>query len=267
MTPVALRVVATLALDHRDEAVLGAVAALAARRPCEVTLLHVLGRDRAAAAAALEARAASLGVSAAVRLVVGAVDEAATAVLAELGADLLVVGRSAAAEGASAWGPHGRALLRAAGCPVLIVPAGASVGFRRAAVGMDLSTSALDTLAFVGDLCDELVCVVALDPEGDEGNVAGIEANVREAVAARGLPVPEILTRAGAAPADVLLAVSSESGADVELIAVGTRGLSALAVAFLGSTAERLAGRSPLPVLVVRRRGESRGLLGALFGP
>ncbi|MES2640472.1 MAG: universal stress protein [Myxococcota bacterium] len=265
MTHGPLRVVATLALDDRDDAVLGAVSALAARRACDVTLLHVLARDRTDTPPAVDACAARLGVPAAVRVVRGAVDEAAATVLAELDADLLVVGRSAAEEGASAWGPHGRALLRAAGCPVLIVPVGASLGFGRVAVGMDLSASALDTLAFVGGLFDSVVCVVALDPEGDERDAAALEANVRAAVTARDLPMPAIVARAGAAPADVLLAVASEPP-EVALIAVGTRGLSPLAVAFLGSTAERLAGRSARPVLVVRRRGESRGLLGALFG-
>lgn len=259
---VPLRVVATLALDARDDAVLRAVAALASRRACEVTILHVLGRDRPEDPARVHARAAGLAVPASVRLVSGAVEDAVTTVLAELDAGLLVVGRGAAEDGASAWGPHGRALLRAAGCPVLIVPEGASLGFGRAAVGMDLSVSALDTLAFVEALFDSVVCVAALDPESTEADAAEIEAKVRAAVAARGIPVSEILLRAGAAPADVLLDIA----ADVELIAVGTRGLSPLAVAFLGSTAERLAGRCPRPVLVVRRRGESRGLLGALFG-
>lgn len=261
MTPDVLRVVATLALDDRDHAVLGAVAALAARRPCDVTLLHVAAKTSAATAALLDGCAARLGLPAAVRLVVGAVDDAATAVLAELRAELLVVGRSAVGHGGSAWGPHGRALLRAAGCPVLIVPVGAALSFGRAAVGMDFSVSAFDTLALVGGLFDQVVCAVALDTEAVETDPAAIEANLRAAVAARGLPSPSVLTRTGA-PADVLLALAPE----VALIAVGTRGLSPLAAVCLGSTAERLAGRSPVPVLVVRRRGESRGLLGALFG-
>jgi nucleotide-binding universal stress UspA family protein len=65
----------------------------------------------------------------------------------------------------------------------------------------------------------------------------------------------------GGSPADALLAAAE----GVDLLAVGSRGLSPLAAVFLGSTAERLAGKSPRPVLVVRRRGEARGLLGAIF--
>ncbi|MDP2312138.1 MAG: universal stress protein [Pseudomonadota bacterium] len=262
-----LRVVATLALDDRDAAVLGAVDALSARRPCEVTLLHVLPRASATAAAAVDACVARLGVPAAARVVVGAIDEVAPAVLAEVDAGLLIVGRSVTVDGAPAWGPHGRALLRSAGCPVLIVPLGASLGFGRAAVGMDLSPSALETLAFVRGLYDEVVAVAALAPDDapadPEAAVEAIEAHFRSVLAERDLPVPRLIARAGGSPADVLLGVAAE----FDLLAVGSRGLTALAAVFLGSTAERLAGRSPRPVLVVRRRGEARGLLGALFRP
>ncbi len=259
-----IRVLATLALDDRDTAVLDAVAVLAERRPCLVTILHVRARPDAAVTARVEAYAARFGPSASARVAVGAVDEAVAVMLEELHADLLVVGRSEAVEGAAAWGPHGRALLRAAGCPVLVVPEGAPVAFRRAAIGMDLSASALDTLALAGSLYDEVVAVAALERDEVDGHaemVASIQARFREAVALRGLPVPVLLARSGGSPADVLLALAPE----MDALAVGSRGLSALAATVLGSTAQRLAGRSQRPVLVVRRQGGTRGLFGALF--
>lgn len=259
-----LRVVASLALDDRDDSVLAAVRALAARRATEVTLLHVEGRGRVGAASCIDAAAARLGVPAAVLLVSGEVDSAAEGVLLDLRADLLLVGRSAAVEGAAAWGPHGRALLRVAGCPVLVVPVGSVPAFGRAALGMDLSPSALDALGLARALFDEVRAVAVLAPDDAEGAaINSLEARFHEALDARGLPRSPLLGRVGGSPADVLLALASE----VDVLVVGSRGLSPLATVFLGSTAERLAGRNHGPVLVVRRRGETRGLFGALFRP
>jgi nucleotide-binding universal stress UspA family protein len=262
-----LRIVATLALDDRDDAVLAAVRALTARRATDVTLLHVQARAGAGIPDALAAAAARLGVPATTRVVAGTVDHAAESVLLEVGADLLVVGRSAAADGAAAWGPHGRALLRAAGCPVLVVPVGSVTAFGRAALGMDLSPSALDALVLARGLFDDVLAIAVLAPEdaaaGAAEVIASLEARFHAALAARGLPAAPLAGRAGSSPADVLLALAPE----VDVLVVGSRGLSPLATVLLGSTAERLAGRNHGPVLVVRRRGDTRGLLGALFRP
>ncbi|MFN7146672.1 MAG: universal stress protein, partial [Myxococcota bacterium] len=162
----------------------------------------------------------------------------------------------------------GRALLRAAACPVLVAPDGAPVpAFRRAAVGMDLSPAALDALALAGRLSEEVEALAVLSPEDAHAAADTVGRAVRErflaALAERGLPEVPLRTVVSGSPADALLAVVD----GVDLLVVGSRGLSPLAAVFLGSTAERLAARSPRPVLVVRRPGEARGLLGALFHP
>jgi nucleotide-binding universal stress UspA family protein len=52
----------------------------------------------------------------------------------------------------------------------------------------------------------------------------------------------------------------------MDMIVVGSRGLSRSAAAILGSTAERILTTSPLPVLIVKRKGETMHLLDALLG-
>jgi nucleotide-binding universal stress UspA family protein len=51
----------------------------------------------------------------------------------------------------------------------------------------------------------------------------------------------------------------------MDMIVVGSRGLSRSAAAILGSTAERVLTVSPLPVLIVKRKGETVHLLDALL--
>lgn len=265
------RVVAMLAADPRDAAVLSAVRALVARGAERVTLAHACapGTDTAERERRMRAEVGALGdahVDATARI--GEAHAVAEAVLAEGGADLLVIGRSAGEDGASAWGENGRTLLRAAGCPVLVVPADAGeVRLGRVAVGMDLSEPALDALAAAGRLCEAPEAIAVLAPEDAPGADPAalrdaLAGKLAAALAARELsPVP-LRAIPGPSPADVLLGVEDE----FDLLAVGSRGLSPLATVFLGSTAERLAGRSRRPVLVVRRRGGTRGLFGALFG-
>jgi nucleotide-binding universal stress UspA family protein len=52
----------------------------------------------------------------------------------------------------------------------------------------------------------------------------------------------------------------------MDMIVVGSRGLSPTAAVILGGTAERILVGSPQPVLIVKRKGETVGLLNALLG-
>jgi nucleotide-binding universal stress UspA family protein len=52
----------------------------------------------------------------------------------------------------------------------------------------------------------------------------------------------------------------------MDMIAVGSRGLSPTAAAILGGNAERILLHAPQPVLIVKRKGETVGLLNALLG-
>jgi nucleotide-binding universal stress UspA family protein len=52
----------------------------------------------------------------------------------------------------------------------------------------------------------------------------------------------------------------------MDMIVVGSRGLSPAAAAILGGTAERILVHAPQPVLIVKRKGETIRLLNALLG-
>ena len=52
----------------------------------------------------------------------------------------------------------------------------------------------------------------------------------------------------------------------LDVIVIGSRGLSTTMAALLGSTAERILMASPLPVLIVKKKGETTRLLTALLG-
>jgi len=56
------------------------------------------------------------------------------------------------------------------------------------------------------------------------------------------------------------------SARKMDMIVVGSRGLSPTAAAILGGTAERILLGAPQPVLIVKRKGETTGLLDALLG-
>ncbi len=52
----------------------------------------------------------------------------------------------------------------------------------------------------------------------------------------------------------------------MDMIVVGSRGLSSAAAVILGATAERILLRAAHPILIVKRKGETTGLLNALLG-
>lgn len=52
----------------------------------------------------------------------------------------------------------------------------------------------------------------------------------------------------------------------MDVIAIGSRGLSSTAAALLGSNTERILMASPIPVLIIKRKGETAHLLSALLG-
>jgi nucleotide-binding universal stress UspA family protein len=87
-------------------------------------------------------------------------------------------------------------------------------------------------------------------PEGARAEaLAGLEAEVAEAAQAG---VQEVIpeARAGGDPADVILSVAEETGAD--LIAVGSKGMTGAARFLLGSVPNKLTHHASCNVLVFR---------------
>ena len=279
-----------LALDDRDATVLDAVVAgagpLGARR---VIVAHVFARDTAPAflggagadparPAALDAALESLRARLPSLEVTGL--HAAGNPAEELGriataedVDLLILGRQPAEDGETAWGPHGRSLLRSIACSALIVPRGAALLFDEAVVGLDFSHNSTAALRAAAALCGAVNALYQYDPRVvDASRQTTTEFEAELATNARRHFEEDVLPAVGAArPPSLTIVPGTEPSrtlaahAGGRLLVVGSRGLSRLAALLLGSTAEGLAGRSEGPVLIVRAKGEALGVLEGLF--
>lgn len=271
-----------VSLDDRDSGPLGAAEALARAGLCRrLAVVHVTERSRTRVGAAAPPRPEAFD-----RLVqefaercptadvrglhaVGRAVDEITRAHVDLGADLLVIGRARADRPGVAWGDHGQRLLRLCDGPVLVIPEATPFRLGRAVVGMDFSDSAVGALEAAAALFSAVEAVSVVDREGeglDDGAYAEVVAATRQRYAERVGPAfpegpPPLQVVDGASPSDALLV----QALDADAVVIGSRGLTPLAAVLLGTTAERLGGRSDRPVLVHRKKGEHQGLFRALF--
>ncbi len=279
-----------LGLDERDETLIVAVSRLAQRGLVgRIYLVHVIERRGALpfmrarvtppAPPGLDERVAALSEALPDHEVIGVYAEGRAAEeVARLsereGLDLLIIGRSPGEDGAEGWGGHGLRLLRTSDCSVLVVPDLARLEFDNAAVGMDFSATAIAALRVGLGMCDAVrsVAVVeaptaALEGASEDDAFADLESETRqfyvETVGPALTPgtLPPLHVLAAGSPAEALL----NAAADVDILIIGSRGLTPLAAVLLGSTAERLGGRCTQPLLVHRRRGAHVGIFGGLL--
>jgi nucleotide-binding universal stress UspA family protein len=257
-------VLATVGFDERDAGVARITREVAGRLGLAVGFVHAVAEDEDVAGVTTKLEA-MLQPGERVWVEAGELDEVVGAVSQREGAAFLIIGRARSRGGEVAWGKHSRTILRSPGCPVLVVPRGVTPTWAFARVGMDLSRSAFEALDLAQRLCDrvEAVAVLSADAVGADAADADLRARFREGMADHGDADVPLRAVVGGSPGDSLLADAQ----GVDLLCVGSRGLSPLAATFLGSTAERVAARASVPVLVVRRRGDARGIIGALFGP
>lgn len=276
-----------LALDERDPAVVEAFLSLAPRLGLQqVVVHHVVERDSLPSALGLPAaasptappellarvdglRAALPDVQIRLHTSAGSPIEAADALQSELAPDLLVLGRGA---GGQPGGESGRGLLRHARCTTLVVPDGWRPPARGAVVGVDFSDEAVAALTVATRLFEDVTCLYQYDervsPSGQpdsefraelERNArAHFDADVRPAVG--GDQALQLQLVAASRASEALL---DKAGHD-RVVLVGSRGLSPLAARLLGSTAERIAARASVPVLVVRQKGKVMGFIEGL---
>ncbi|MGC8994024.1 MAG: universal stress protein, partial [Pyrobaculum sp.] len=94
------------------------------------------------------------------------------------------------------------------------------------------------------------IITVATDPSQISLEKARrIAGEAAKAVQSQGLQVEEVAVRSGT-PADEILNYAEEK--EVDLIVMGSRGLSALQRLVLGSVSQAVVSRARVPVLVVR---------------
>jgi nucleotide-binding universal stress UspA family protein len=281
-----------LALDPRDPPVLDAIAAAAGRLGVESLLIvHVEPRDElpdelaaglttlnvqrpeALDVAVTRMEAALPGVAVRALHRAGRPVDVLEDLIQEEDVDLLVIGRNPSDGVNSAWGPNGKKLMRAVTCSAFVVPVGTLWRGDHAVVGLDFSQNSTDALKVATRIADRVTCLYQYNLDsvapatGSENDFeVQLTKNVLHHFEAAVLPelgdVPRPkLVLANAENASGLLAARADS----DLTVVGSRGLSRIATVLLGSTAERIAGISRGPVLVVRRKGESLGVLAGLL--
>ncbi|RME26331.1 MAG: universal stress protein [Deltaproteobacteria bacterium] len=190
----------------------------------------------------------------------------------DIGPDLVVIGRDPCTGDRSAWGRIGHEIIRHSDVSVLVVPADWPGTVQGAVVGMDFSDQAIEALAIARRLFDEVVCLFQFNPahrhagsmteaEYSQHTTEHAHETYREVVAPQvpgELPPLEVVAASRASDALV-----DRAGRD-RFIVAGSRGLKPIAAMLLGSTAERVAGRSGAPVLVTRKKGESMGVIEGL---
>ncbi len=281
-----------LALDPRDPPVLDAIAAAAGRLGVESLLIvHVEPRDElpdelaaglttlnvqrpeALDVAVTRMEAALPGVAVRALHRAGRPVDVLEDLIQEEDVDLLVIGRNPSDGVNSAWGPNGKKLMRAVTCSAFVVPVGTLWRGDHAVVGLDFSQNSTDALKVATRIADRVTCLYQYNLDsvapatGSENDFeVQLTKNVLHHFEAAVLPelgdVPRPkLVLANAENASGLLAARADS----DLTVVGSRGLSRIATVLLGSTAERIAGISRGTVLVVRRKGESLGVLAGLL--
>lgn len=173
----------------------------------------------------------------------------------KLACGLIVIGRHERSEFARLLkGQTINRLMEKARCSVMMLPAGTTLPSARILVATDGSEFGDAAVASAVDLAGRLglpLTAVSVYAPGsaDEVHAQAYDAVARAQEAAGDIPF-DGRTLEGK-PAEVILAVAAETGAD--LIVLGSLGRSGLGRLFMGSVAQKVASGSPCAVLVTIR--------------
>lgn len=191
--------------------------------------------------------------------------------------DLLLLGRFSSAPQSLHKGVEGRDILRHSACTTLVVPEGSPASLGHAVVGVDFSRSATEALLTAIRLYNRVTPVFGFHLAQGLGygglthqdSCAKLERSVREHYDQKVKPllsgaaiVDDLRVLECERASDAMLQVAAELDADA--LVMGSHGRTRLAAVLLGSTAERIAISTPVPVLVVRDKAERLGLLDSL---
>lgn len=284
-------VLVMLALDARDESLLAAVeAAVGPFTTKKLVVVHVHNADPVAGPMAdlvsMEAPERPAGLDAAVdRLKAslpdteilglhpsGPPEAVLNALTEEHDVDLVMMGRHPAKAGKAGWGSASRKILRLTTCSALVVPRGSTLDLSRVVAGFDFSQYSAMALGVACQVAGEVDAVyqyamttvrAGLTREEFNAQVrARADAHLEEEL----MPVlqcarkPNLVIRDGGKVAGALIKQAGDAP-----IVMGSRGLSPLARLLIGSSADRVAGRSSSPVLIVRKKGSTLGIFERLF--
>lgn len=193
----------------------------------------------------------------------------------EYDVDLILLGRPAATIEKAGWGSSGSKLVRLAPCSCLVLPRGSSLDLSGpAVVGLDYSQHALLGLRVACRVAGGVHAVYHFHaPRSHKAGLNSKELADKVQAKARKLldeQVEPLGLRCG--PELEIIGEGKVGEALIEragdgLLVVGSRGITTMAWVLLGSNANRVAGRSRGPVLIVRDKAqEPKGVLERLVG-
>jgi nucleotide-binding universal stress UspA family protein len=284
-------VLVMLALDERDDSLLEAVVASAESFAIrKLVVVHVHNADpvagpvadlvqstspeRPAVLDAAEARLrdALSGVEIVVDNPTGPPEAVLNRLTEEHDVDLVVMGRHSAENGKAGWGSASRKILRLTTCSAMVVPRGSTLDLSRVVLGFDFSKYAAMALGVACRVAGSVDAVYQYDLAPSRAGLTRDEFNKQILTRAQTylrtelLPAldtevePTVVVKDGGHVADALI-----SAAGTAPIVMGSRGLSPLARLLIGSSADRVAGRSRGPVLIVRKKGSTLNIFDRLF--
>ncbi len=196
--------------------------------------------------------------------------------------DMIVVGRRLPHD-QLALGSAFYRLARKTPCDVLVAPVGAHPHLSRLLVlvdGSEHSKMALETALYIarlsGDKSQVLVQSVYGVPYGHRYTGMTIEQAQRHREALQREKIDEFVANVDTRGVDfdvvctcslntAAAAHDMASARNMDAIVIGSRGATLPAIALLGATAERVLLEAPVPVLVVKRKGETFRFLDAIL--
>ena len=198
--------------------------------------------------------------------------------------DLILAGRTLPASQLATGHAFNR-LARKAPCSVMLIPEGAAVHLSRVLVPVDFSEHAKLALRAAVELArasgeprpQVLVQTVFNVGYGYSKTGRTLEEAVREQEQMHQRRLEEFVRdvdfhgltcelQCSSADEPEAAIVQLAQARKVDLICVGSRGMTRMASVILGGTTERIVAAAPMPVLIVKRKGETLGLLDVLLG-
>jgi len=178
--------------------------------------------------------------------------------------DLLLVGHH---RGRSGRRSLARRLAMQAPCSLLMVPRGSPPSIRRILCAVDFSEHsalALSTATLIAQRAGLAECL-ALHVNFETQTIGREPAALERFTAPLELHGVHVRPFFEQGPSVAQSAVRVAQFEQVDLIVAGTRGESRAASVLLGSVSEQLLEDTPIPLLIVKQRGERISLLEALF--
>ena len=138
---------------------------------------------------------------------------------------------------------------------VLVVPQGAALEFKRVLIAADDSPFSVaawqEALSITQRMGSQLTAITVAASDGEVKAANQVVQGMEAEASLRGVPLTAAVVPLGH-PYEAILQMAQAK--EVNLIVVGSHGRTGLRRLLMGSTAERVIGQAPCPVLVVKKK-------------